>query len=107
MQRLTARDTAWAHIASATARSHAHLWRSVAALTPDVPAALPVLGLVGMAGWISGDGALADVALDRADTIPGRATYTMLDLLQAVLDQMLPPTLWDAMADQIRRELDH
>ena len=106
VQHLTVRDTAWAQISSNSARGHANLWRGVAALTPDVPAVLPVLALVGMAGWISGDGALANVALDRAAHVPGRETYTMPTCCRPSSTGCSPPTLWDAMVEQLRRELD-
>ena len=89
----------------ATGRLHADLWRGVAALTPDTPVVLPVLGLLGMAGWIGGDGALANVALERAEQVPDRTRYSMLTLLQTVIDNAIPPSAWDQMVTDLRRVL--
>ena len=89
----------------ATGRVHADLWRGVAALTPDTEVVLPVLGLLGMAGWIGGDGALANVALERAEQVPGGAAYSMLRLLQEVVEKAVPPTTWDQMVTDLRRIL--
>ena len=70
VQRIDVRDAAWAAMTRATASSHADLWRQAATVV-DGPYALPVLALLAMAGWISGNGALSNVALDRASTIDG------------------------------------
>lgn len=65
---------------------------------PDTEVVLPVLGLLGMAGWIGGDGALANVALERADQVSGGTGYSMLTLLQEVIEKAVPPTTWDQTA---------
>lgn len=105
VQDLHVRDTAWSLMDRATGRLHADLWRGVAALTPDTPVVLPVLGLLGMAGWIGGDGALANVALERAEQVPDGTRYTMLHLLQTVIDNAIPPSAWDQMVTDLRRIL--
>ena len=66
---------------------------------------LPVLGLLGMAGWIGGDGALANVALERAEQVPDGTRYSMLTLLQTVIDNAIPPSAWDQMVTDLRRIL--
>lgn len=105
IQHLPTRDKAWSLMDRATGRQHAALWTAVAALSPDQPAALPVLALLGMAGWISGAGVLATLAMERAETIPGGQTYTMLGLLGQVIDQAVPPTMWDQMVTDMRDAL--
>ena len=105
VQNLHVRDTAWSLMDRATGRVHADLWRGVAALTPDTEEVLPVLGLLGMAGWIGGDGALANVALERVEQVPGGAAYSMLRLLQEVVEKAVPPTMWDQMVADLRRIL--
>jgi hypothetical protein len=105
VQHLHPRDTAWSLMDRATGRQHAALWRGVAALTPDQAVALPVLALLGMAGWISGEGVLATLAIERAETIPEAAAYSMLGLLSHVIDQAVPPTAWDQMVTDLRRLL--
>ena len=66
---------------------------------------MPVLGLLGMAGWIGGDGALANVALERAEQVPGGIRYSMLTLLQEVVEKAVPPSAWDQMVTDLRRIL--
>ena len=105
VQDLHVRDTACSLMDRATGGVHADLWRGVAALTPDTEVVLPVLGLLGMAGWIGGDGALANVALERADQVLSGAAYSMLRLLQEVVENAVPPTMWDQMVGDLRRIL--
>ena len=105
IQHVTVRDIAWALMDRPTGRLHADLWRGVAALTPNTEVVLPVLGLLGMGGWVSGDGALANVALERAADVPGQDRYTMLRLLAEVIERAVPPTAWDDMVTDLRRIL--
>ena len=48
----------------------------------------PVLALLGMAAWIGGQGALANLVLERAEH-DGCDQYSLLGLLQAVLERGL------------------
>ena len=67
----TVRDHAWAMITHEDADEHAELWRRVVARVPPVVSAAP-LGLLGMAGWIGGHGALQNVCGERlAEIHPG------------------------------------
>lgn len=101
IQHTTVRDAAWILMDRPTGRLHADLWRQVAGLTPDTALVLPVLGLLGMAGWISGEGVLASVALERATGLPAGNRYSMLDLVQQVIGRTLPPTMWDTMREEL------
>jgi hypothetical protein len=53
------------------------------------PYDVPVCTLVALVAWVRGDGALANVALDRA--LDGDPDYGMAQLLRAGLDGQLPP----------------
>lgn len=102
VQHIPPRDKAWSLMDRATGRQHATLWTHVAAHSPNQPTALPVVVLLGMAGWISGAGVLANLAMERAETIPGSRTYTMLG---QVIDQAVPPTMWDQMVTDLSEAL--
>ena len=92
--------TRWAAITCADADLHIDLWRQVARLV-DGPPALPVLALLGMAAWIGGQGALANLVLDRAAETEGYSHYTLFELLQGVLRVGINPREWDTMREII------
>jgi len=101
VQPIAVRDAALMMVTRDMAASHVEAWRQVAALTPDVSAALPALTLLGMSAWIAGQGALANVAAARADRLPGAQAYTLLRLLHDALDRAVNPAIWEAMRDDL------
>lgn len=66
----TGRDLALVSITRDNADRHLQLWRSVINQTAARAAEMP-LYLAGMAAWVSGDGASAVVALERAQAVAG------------------------------------
>jgi hypothetical protein len=96
VQNIQVRDAAWAAITCAEAERHIDLWRQVARLVGGGPA-LPVLGLLGMAAWIAGQGALANLVLDRAAGTVGSADYTLFELVETVLRVGVNPGEWDRL----------
>ena len=60
-----------------------------------------MLGLLGMAAWIGGQGALANLVLDRASETDGHFNYTLFELLHGVLRVGINPQEWDTMRDVI------
>ena len=105
VQEIDVRDAAWLSISRADAHQHLVLWRQAAALV-DGPAALPVLGLLGMAAWIDSQGALANLVLDRARTTEGFADYTMFGLLEEILGRGMDPACWESLQTHSRRAPD-
>ena len=89
-----ARNVALLAMSRPEAGLHLELWRRVVNRT------LPehhgyALGLLGMAAWITGEGALASICLERAEfLVPD--TY-LVGLLGHVTDAVVPPSLWDEM----------
>lgn len=91
-----AHDVAWLSITNATAEQHLRLWRQVANHVPDVLARGP-LYLAGLAAWASGDGASANVAIDKAlDLAPG-GRHSTDRLLNALVNTVTPPAAWAAL----------
>ena len=87
---LRVRDDAWARMDPAYAEAHLRLWADVLRRAQPGHAAAPA-ALLAFVAWQSGDGALANVALDRglADD-PG---YSMASLLRQVIAAGAPPSL--------------
>ncbi len=72
------------------------------------PYDVPVCTLVALVSWVRGDGALANVALDRAldgDPSCTDPSCTMAGLLRAGLDRQLPPTAVKDWLRETRRVL--
>jgi len=67
------------------------------------PYDVPVCTLVALVAWVRGDGALANVALDRA--LAGDPAYSMALLLRTGLDGQLPPKAVREWLEQTRSVL--
>lgn len=90
------RDTALAWIAPDDADDHLRVWSQVARkVVPPYEAA--VLALAGFSAWLSGDGALAGCAVERAERAdPGDS---MIELLRGILVEAIPPSAWDSLSE--------
>lgn len=93
------RDLAWALIAPTNAEDHVRLWGRVVAQVPPRLAAAP-LCLLGMAAWLSGDGALLNCCCERLAQVAPE--YSMGRLLAEVSDRALPPSLWQQMGGDMQ-----
>ena len=89
LTRVRIRDDAWARMDPAHREAHRRLWTDVARRAQPGYAAAPA-SLLALTAWQCGDGALANLAIDRAlaDT-PG---YSMALLLRNALDAGAPPS---------------
>ena len=95
----TVRDHAWAMITRDDADLHVQLWRRVVARVPPAMSAAP-LGLLGMAAWVDGNGALQNLCGERlAEIHPG---YTMGEILLDLSDRAVPPSAWNTWAAEMR-----
>jgi hypothetical protein len=65
------------------------------------------LALLGMAGWISGHGALLNCAGEELSR--RHPSYSMGHLLEQISARAIPPRMWQSMAgelhDDLRREI--
>jgi len=88
---LEIRDVAWAEMTRDNAARHVDLWRDVVRRAP-VELRAAAASLLGFAAWLSGDGALAWCAVDRAQQAePG---YSLAGLLTQMLAGAMPPSAW-------------
>jgi hypothetical protein len=85
---LAVRDDAWARMAPEHREAHLRLWADVVrrASGPWLPAPAALLAFT---AWQSGDGTLANVALDRA--LAADPDYSMARLLRDILAAGVPP----------------
>ena len=93
------RDVAWSRMSRADIDDHLDLWGQVVerAVTSWAPAPMCLLG---MAAWISGNGALQNCCCSRARQCD--PSYTMATLLEDINQRALPPTFWDELAAEVR-----
>src|SRR5271165_4637934 len=87
---LRVRDDAWARMDPAQADAHLRLWTDVVRRAQPGHVAAPA-ALLAFVAWQSGDGALANVALDRA--VADEPRYSMALLLRQVISAGAPPSL--------------
>jgi hypothetical protein len=90
LQDLRVRDDAWARMDPDHKEAHLRMWLDVTQRAQPKYVAAPA-ALLAFVAWQSGDGALANVALDRAlDDDPG---YSMAQLLRQVISAGAPPSM--------------
>jgi hypothetical protein len=89
---LDVRDEAWLRMDPAHRSAHQRLWTDLTRLAPGEYAAAPA-SLLALVAWQDGDGAFANLALDRA--LAARPGYTMARLLRMAIDAGTPPSLAD------------
>ncbi len=86
------RDALWDLITRDNARDLVGVWLHVARLLP-VDWTPPALCLAAFASWLSGDGAMAVIAAERAMGIDGK--YSMAELMLALATSGVSPLDWD------------
>jgi hypothetical protein len=98
---LRVRDEAWVRMNEPDLNAHMRLWRHVLTHVTPTYAAAPA-SLLSFAAWRVGEGALANIALDRA--LATDPHYTMARLLQELFISGLPP--WSIPLDITPDELE-
>jgi hypothetical protein len=84
------RDIAWAWMDPEFAADHQRLWTDVMRQVPPRYRAAPA-SLLAFTAWQQGNGALANIALDRA--LEAEPDYSMAQLLRQALDSGAPPSV--------------
>ncbi|MCL2782516.1 MAG: DUF4192 domain-containing protein [Propionibacteriaceae bacterium] len=90
----TVRDTLWGDVSDYMAGPHVKLWTSVVAVVPDAGAPAP-LGLLAMAAWLSGEGALQTCCLQRGLAIDHE--HSLLRLADSINMMGIHPGAWPDM----------
>ena len=99
---LAVRDVAWAMMSRPVAEQHQRVWCRVVAAAPPEVASAP-LGLLGVAAWIGGNGALLNCCVERLELIdPG---YSLGRLLADISERALPPSVWGELEGDLRHEV--
>lgn len=87
------RDRLWKDMNRANATSHVALWTDLTRRAPDEVRAAPAT-LLGFAGWLNGDGAMALCALDQ---VPQDKPYSLAGLLSAAVETGVHPREWESV----------
>ena len=96
------RDAAWVLMSRERAADHVALWRRVVSVAVWPCEAAP-LGMLAMAGWLSGNGALLNCCIERLERVA--PDYSLLQLCREISDQAVPPSHYDAIAEEMRAAL--
>jgi hypothetical protein len=89
LRELRVRDDAWARMVPEYNAAHTRLWADLTRLAQPGYVAAPA-ALLAFVAWQAGDGALANIALDRA--LADNPRYSMARLLRRALDSGAPPS---------------
>ena len=84
----------WMSMERADASRWLRIWSRAVEIIPDRMAPAP-LSLCGLAGWLSGEGAVAAVCARRCEFMVGTADLPAA--LTVIVDAFVPPKLWDVM----------
>jgi hypothetical protein len=90
LRELRVRDDAWARMLPEYNAAHTRLWTDLTRLAQPGYVAAPA-SLLAFVAWQAGDGALANLALDRA--LADNQRYSMARLLRRALDSGAPPSV--------------
>jgi uncharacterized protein DUF4192 len=90
MKHLRVRDDAWARMEPEHKEAHLRLWTDLTRLAAPGYVAAPA-ALLAFVAWQAGDGALANVALDRA--LADDPRYSMAQLLRQAITAGAPPSM--------------
>lgn len=93
-QRPEVARTLWMTMEREHAAEWLTIWAQALAMIPDRMAPAP-LALCGLAGWLSGDGAVASICACRCEGMAGGADLP--EALAAIVGAFVPPKLWDVM----------
>jgi len=86
------RDLAWCRTTRAEAPRHVRLWEPLVQSCPDTLVASPA-AVLAFSAWLSGHGALAWCAVDRA--LHADPDHSLGRLVSDLLEAALPPTRWE------------
>ena len=96
------RDAAWAMMTRERGDEHLALWRRVVSVAVWPYEAAP-LGMLAIAGWVSGNGALLNCCIDRLEQVA--PDYSLLEICKDISELAIAPSCFDAIAADLRSAL--
>ena len=102
MDRPELRDRALLRLNRDDADSHMELWEKVVRSTPRAEQG-PTLGLLGMASWVSGNGAMQQVCLQRAKQ--SQLEHPLLEIIETIHRITAPPSVWENLRPELLSQL--
>ncbi|QSR32303.1 hypothetical protein CFI00_17775 [Nocardioides sp. S5] len=87
------RDRLWDDMNTDNADSHVALWTNLTRRAPDQVRSAPA-SLLGLASWLSGDGAKALCAVEQ---VPRNSRYPLAGLVVAVVESAMHPREWESV----------
>lgn len=93
------RDEAWAMMSRDRGDEHVALWRRVVSVAVWPYQAGP-LGMLAIAGWMSGNGALLNCCIDRLEEVA--PDYTLLEICKDISELAIAPSCFDELAAGLR-----
>ena len=87
------RDRLWDDMTTSNADSHVALWTNLTRRAPDEVRSAPA-SLLGLASWLSGDGAKALCAVDQ---VPRDGRYPLAGLVASVVESAMHPREWESV----------
>lgn len=87
------RDRLWDDMTTDNADSQVSLWTNLTRRAPDEVRSAPA-SLLGLASWLSGDGAKAMCAVEQ---VPRNSRYPLAGLVAAVVESAIHPREWESV----------
>lgn len=97
-----ARDRALVAMTRGTAEGHLALWTRVTSRCLAGYQVYP-LGLMGLAAWLTGNGALQVVCLERAEKL--EADAGLVRILGLINENVVPPSAWESLRPKLLAQL--
>jgi hypothetical protein len=88
------RDTAVLGLTRENAERQVALWTQVVRRTPE-PLAVFALGVLGMASWVRGDGALQCICLEQIEEV--LPDCGIARMLSDIIESVVPPSTWEGL----------
>lgn len=87
------RDRVLCGLSEKTAQHHLRVWSQVVRRVPPW-ISVHATSLLGLAAWVSGDGALANVCVDRVAALTAEVPM-VVEFLKRTTEDVLPPSMWE------------
>ncbi|MDT0201335.1 DUF4192 domain-containing protein [Nocardioides sp. AE5] len=101
LQEVRIREATYVAMTRETASLYVDFWRAVVRRSPEALVAAPA-GLLALAAWLDGDGALAWCAVERCAA--SEPDHELVRVVSGMLMAAVPPSKWDPAMDALMAE---